>query len=43
MGRPVRYGGEKRGVEERVRYMVDIAEPALQRLVPPRAPTSGAT
>jgi len=29
MGRPVRYGGEKGGVEERVRYMVGIAESAL--------------
>jgi acyl-CoA reductase-like NAD-dependent aldehyde dehydrogenase len=29
MGRPVRYGGEKRGVEERVRYMVGIAAEAL--------------
>ena len=26
MGRPVRYGGEFRGVEERTRYMVRIAE-----------------
>ncbi len=26
MGRPVRYGGEKGGVEERTRYMVRIAE-----------------
>jgi len=29
MGRPIRYGGEKRGVEERSRYMIDIAEKAL--------------
>lgn len=29
MGRPVRYGGEKGGVEERTRYMVEIAERAL--------------
>jgi acyl-CoA reductase-like NAD-dependent aldehyde dehydrogenase len=29
MGRPVRYGGEKGGVEERTRYMVDLAESAL--------------
>jgi len=29
MGRPVRYGGEKGGVEERTRYMVDLAENAL--------------
>src|SRR5687767_13076289 len=39
MGRPVRYGGEKRGVEERVRYMLGIAEEALQPLRP--APTDG--
>ena len=30
MGRPVRYGGEKRGVEERSRYMIGIAEDALK-------------
>jgi acyl-CoA reductase-like NAD-dependent aldehyde dehydrogenase len=29
MGRPIRFGGEKRGVEERSRYMIDIAEAAL--------------
>jgi acyl-CoA reductase-like NAD-dependent aldehyde dehydrogenase len=29
MGRPVRYGGEARGVEERARYMIRIAEEAL--------------
>lgn len=29
MGRPVRYGGEKRGVEERARYMIGIAQEAL--------------
>src|SRR5690606_20838561 len=29
MGRPVRYGGEKRGVEERARYMIAIAETEL--------------
>lgn len=33
MGRPVRYGGEKGGVEERTRYMVKIAEQALAPLV----------
>ncbi len=37
MGRPVRYGGEKRGVEERVRYMLGIAEDALQPVVPAEA------
>ena len=30
MGRPVRYGGEKRGLEERARYMIGIAEEALK-------------
>ena len=34
MGRPVRYGGEKRGIEERVRYMAAIAEEALAPLEP---------
>lgn len=29
MGRPVRYGGERSGVEERTRYMIGIAEDAL--------------
>jgi acyl-CoA reductase-like NAD-dependent aldehyde dehydrogenase len=29
MGRPVRYGGEKRGVEERARHMIAIAQDAL--------------
>jgi acyl-CoA reductase-like NAD-dependent aldehyde dehydrogenase len=29
MGRPIRFGGEKKGVEERSRYMIDIAESAL--------------
>ena len=29
MGRPIRYGGEKRGVEERARYMISIAGEAL--------------
>jgi acyl-CoA reductase-like NAD-dependent aldehyde dehydrogenase len=30
MGRPVRYGGEFRGVEERARYMIRIAEQSLR-------------
>lgn len=34
MGRPVRYGGEFRPVEERIRYMVSIAENALSPIVP---------
>ena len=29
MGRPIRFGGEKRGVEERARHMISIAEAAL--------------
>ena len=32
MGRPVRYGGEKRGVEERARHMIAIAEESLKPL-----------
>jgi acyl-CoA reductase-like NAD-dependent aldehyde dehydrogenase len=34
MGRPVRYGGEFRSLEERVKYMADIAEAALAPLTP---------
>jgi acyl-CoA reductase-like NAD-dependent aldehyde dehydrogenase len=34
MGRPVRYGGEFRGVEERARYMARIAEKSLAPVVP---------
>jgi acyl-CoA reductase-like NAD-dependent aldehyde dehydrogenase len=34
MGRPVRFGGEFRGFEERVRYMTGIAEESLAPLVP---------
>ena len=30
MGRPVRYGGEFRGVEERARYMMGTAEKSLE-------------
>jgi len=33
MGRPVRYGGEFRGVNERASYMADIAETALAPIV----------
>ncbi|MDB5585177.1 MAG: aldehyde dehydrogenase family protein [Devosia sp.] len=29
MGRPIRFGGEKRGVEERARHMIAIAEASL--------------
>jgi len=35
MGRPVRYGGEKGGIEERTRAMVALAEEALQPYYPP--------
>jgi acyl-CoA reductase-like NAD-dependent aldehyde dehydrogenase len=34
MGRPIRYGGEKGGLEERARYMAEIAEEALAPLMP---------
>jgi acyl-CoA reductase-like NAD-dependent aldehyde dehydrogenase len=35
MGRPVRYGGEKRAAEERVRAMAAMAEEALKPYYPP--------
>ena len=35
MGRPVRYGGEKGGVEERIRAMAALAEEALRPHYPP--------
>lgn len=38
MGRPVRYGGEMRGVEERVRHMAAIAEASLAPVVPEQKP-----
>jgi acyl-CoA reductase-like NAD-dependent aldehyde dehydrogenase len=34
MGRPVRYGGEFRGVEERTRHMVRIARDSLKDMAP---------
>jgi len=34
MGRPIRYGGEFRGVEERARHMAAIADTALAPIVP---------
>jgi acyl-CoA reductase-like NAD-dependent aldehyde dehydrogenase len=34
MGRPVRFGGEFRGFEERVRYMAAIAEDSLKPVLP---------
>ncbi len=39
MGRPVRYGGEFSGVDERVRHMIAIAEETLAPVVP--QPKSG--
>jgi acyl-CoA reductase-like NAD-dependent aldehyde dehydrogenase len=38
MGRPIRYGGEMRGVEERVRALIEISDEALSPLVPPEKP-----
>ena len=38
MGRPIRYGGEKGGVEERTRYMVALAEKALAPYIPEDRP-----
>ncbi|ODS03047.1 aldehyde dehydrogenase [Methyloceanibacter marginalis] len=35
MGRPVRYGGEKGGIEERTRAVVALAEQALKPYYPP--------
>ena len=33
MERPIRYGGEFGGVDERARYMADIAESALKPII----------
>jgi acyl-CoA reductase-like NAD-dependent aldehyde dehydrogenase len=38
MGRPIRYGGEKRGVEERARHMLAIAEASLAPMARPDKP-----
>ena len=38
MGRPIRHGGEKRGVEERTRYMISIAEECLKPSMRPEKP-----
>jgi acyl-CoA reductase-like NAD-dependent aldehyde dehydrogenase len=38
MGRPIRYGGEMRGVEERVRALIEISDEALAPVVPPAKP-----
>jgi acyl-CoA reductase-like NAD-dependent aldehyde dehydrogenase len=38
MGRPVRFGGEMRGVEERIRHMVAIAEKSLAPVTPEPRP-----
>jgi acyl-CoA reductase-like NAD-dependent aldehyde dehydrogenase len=40
MGRPVRYGGEFRGFNERTQYMCDIAEEALKPMVVENSATS---
>lgn len=40
MGRPVRYGGEFRGFNERVQYMCDIAEESLKPMVVEDSATS---
>ena len=36
MGRPVRYGGEMRGFEERLRALIEISDEALAPIVPTR-------
>jgi len=38
MGRPLRYGGEKKGVEERGRYMLGTADAALAPIILPEKP-----
>jgi acyl-CoA reductase-like NAD-dependent aldehyde dehydrogenase len=38
MGRPIRFGGEKRGVEERSRHMIAIAEESLKPTEKPDKP-----
>jgi acyl-CoA reductase-like NAD-dependent aldehyde dehydrogenase len=38
MGRPIRYGGEMRGFEERLRALIDISDEALAPIVPPAKP-----
>ncbi|MCJ7528276.1 MAG: aldehyde dehydrogenase family protein, partial [Methyloceanibacter sp.] len=38
MGRPVRYGGEKGGLEERIRAMAVMAEETLKPYYPPEKP-----
>ena len=38
MGRPIRYGGELRGFEERVRYMVEFRDEALAPTTPAERP-----
>jgi acyl-CoA reductase-like NAD-dependent aldehyde dehydrogenase len=38
MGRPIRYGGEKGGLDERVRAMAAMAEEALRPFYPPDKP-----
>jgi acyl-CoA reductase-like NAD-dependent aldehyde dehydrogenase len=38
MGRPIRYGGEMRGFEERLRALIEISDDALAPIVPPAKP-----
>jgi acyl-CoA reductase-like NAD-dependent aldehyde dehydrogenase len=38
MGRPIRFGGEKGGLEERARYMASIAEESLAPFFPEEKP-----
>jgi acyl-CoA reductase-like NAD-dependent aldehyde dehydrogenase len=38
MGRPIRYGGEMRGFEERLRALIEISDEALAPIVPPARP-----
>jgi acyl-CoA reductase-like NAD-dependent aldehyde dehydrogenase len=38
MGRPVRYGGELRSLEERVRVLIELSDEALAPLVPAERP-----
>ncbi len=42
MGRPVRYGGELRSLEERVRGLVELSDEALAPVVPRKRAGLGA-
>lgn len=41
MGRPIRYGGEMRGFEERLRALIEISDEALAPIVPLEKPGLG--